>query len=69
MIVSDAPSCGITHDSHSDDRRGVIDNCIIFYNAGHRSCISKHFIFSDTYKWAQKARVFVPEKDFQPSIM
>ncbi len=25
MTISDAPSCGITYDEHSDDSRGVID--------------------------------------------
>jgi hypothetical protein len=24
MILSDAPSCGVTHELHSDDSRGVI---------------------------------------------
>ncbi len=30
---------------------------------------SKHFIFFVLYKWTQKARVFVPEKTFQPSAV
>jgi hypothetical protein len=30
---------------------------------------SKHVIFLVTYKWAQKARVFVLSTTFQPSVM
>jgi hypothetical protein len=29
-IVSDAPSCGVTYNRHSDDSRGVIYNLNIF---------------------------------------
>jgi hypothetical protein len=38
ITISGAPSCGIAYDHHSDDYRGVIYNCNIFYIAGHR-CI------------------------------
>jgi hypothetical protein len=30
MITSDAQSCGITYDHHSDDSRGIIDDCNVF---------------------------------------
>ncbi len=30
MTASDAPSCGITYDHHSDDSRGVIYDCNVF---------------------------------------
>ncbi len=30
---------------------------------------SKHFIFFVTYKWAKKARVFVADRLFHPSLM
>ncbi len=29
----------------------------------------KHFIFFVTYEYAQKARVFVPDRLFQPSLI
>jgi hypothetical protein len=30
---------------------------------------SQHLIFFVTYKWAQKARAFVPSKPFKPGVM
>ncbi len=30
---------------------------------------SEYFIFLVTFEWAQQARVFVPNKPFQPSVM
>jgi hypothetical protein len=34
-----------------------------------RGPYSQHFIFFETYKWSQNARVFVHGKPFQPSLM
>jgi hypothetical protein len=36
---------------------------------GNRWSYLQHVIFVVTYEWAPKARVFVPVKPFQPSVM
>jgi hypothetical protein len=57
--VSDAPSCGVTHNSHSDDSRGVIDNHNIFIIQATQQV--KQFQWESL---KQKARVLVRFKTF-----
>ena len=43
MIVSDAPSCGETYDSHSDNSRGVImfaESCIMLLENIYRTDVT-----------------------------
>ncbi len=59
----------------TDIRSSLLDPLIVVkkiqrceYNPWSRIHI-QHFIFFLTYKWAQQARVIVPGKPFQPSLM
>jgi hypothetical protein len=45
MIISDAPSCGVTWDQHSDESRGIIyDRNMFIVRATDRALTIKHFL-------------------------
>jgi hypothetical protein len=55
MIVSDAPSCAVTYDCHSDDSRGVI------YGTGitHDICHLRSSYFYSTGQWKNTPHLLV----------
>jgi hypothetical protein len=43
MTISDAPSCGITYNCHSDDSRGINYDCNICIIKAKGPNVPKHF--------------------------
>ncbi len=60
---SDAPSCGITYDHHSDYSRGVIYNLNVFIT--QTPCLSLSQLFGNCFGLSDKKKTFNPVSDIK----